>query len=285
MTVNMLKRPGPAFLLLACFFALLSGCQRKPKIVLDPKTQEELDRHQAIMDQRDREFELQQEKQRNSVDQGQVQTLLPESTGAMTPAPSVIASRSDTPEPDGVADGRDSAPGSHRHTAFLATGPEETFSGQLTIESGPDEVVDEFLKLLQRGARLDAKRLLTDRAQTETSRAGLELDAPGGMQTRFSIQKTRFATSEKLIAEVDTVFHSTDPATEPIRLTWMLRRQRNGWKVYGMIIRNGKPGLDLLSFENPIDLTRIQQSVGPEEKSSIRSADSSATRDSEIQRK
>jgi acylphosphatase len=41
----------------------------------------------------------------------------------------------------------------------------------------------------------------------------------------------------------------------------MLRRQANGWKIYGMLINLPDGQLDLISFENANDLARIQQSV------------------------
>ena len=135
----------------------------------------------------------------------------------------------------------------------------------MSVDSTPERVLKEFLTLLQQGDRFSAQRLLTEPAQQETARARLELDAPGDQDTTFTILSARYATNEKVIAEVDCLFHQSDYQGEAIKLSWMMRRQANGWKVYGMLINMDGGELDLVSFENAIDLARIQQSVEPAE--------------------
>ncbi len=149
---------------------------------------------------------------------------------------------------------------SHSVEASPASLPDDTDTG-LRIESSPEDVCREFLSALQREDRDTARQLLTTVAQVETTRAHLELDAPGDAQTEFSVMQARYATLEQMVAEVDCLFHRNDYRGESVKLTWMMRRQTNGWKIYGMLIDMGSGQLDLLSFENAIDLARIQQSV------------------------
>ncbi len=131
----------------------------------------------------------------------------------------------------------------------------------LRIESSPEDVCRRFLMSLQTGDREAARQLLTPAAQVETTRANLELDAPGDEDTVFTLMAARYATLEKLVAEVDCLFQRRDGLGESVKLTWMMRRLPNGWKIFGMLIDMGSGELDLLSFENALDLIRIQQSV------------------------
>lgn len=139
----------------------------------------------------------------------------------------------------------------------------QTDPNAMSVDSTPERVLKEFLTLLQQGDRFSAQRLLTEPAQQQTARAQLELDAPGDKNTTFTILSARYATNEKVIAEVDCLFHQSDYQGETIKLSWMMRRQTNGWKVYGMLINLDGGELDLVSFENALDLARIQQTVEP----------------------
>lgn len=141
--------------------------------------------------------------------------------------------------------------------------PEDPETGDLTIESSPEEVCHRFLVSLQNGERQLAFGLLTPAAQQATSRASLELDSPGEPGSVFTVMPARYATSERLVAEVDCLFHDPTSPDQSVRLTWVMRNQPNGWKISGMAIDNGDGRPDLLSFENRTDLERIHGSVPP----------------------
>ncbi len=131
----------------------------------------------------------------------------------------------------------------------------------LNRESKPEDVCRVFLDTLSRGDSNAASRMLTDIAELETARADLQLESPGVAGSTYQIFAAEYATTEKQIAQVKCLLHQ--PGSMPVvQLTWMMRFQPNGWKISGMSIRLTDTGpTDLLSFENPQDLQRIQQSV------------------------
>jgi hypothetical protein len=139
-------------------------------------------------------------------------------------------------------------------TPMASSGPE---ANSLSIASEPERVVGEFLEMLRNGQRFSAQRLLTTVAREQTARAGLELDAPGGLDTEYTLMATRYATSERLVAEVECLFHTADYKGDAVKISWLLRRQDNGWKIYGMSVQTEAGSLELVSFENADHLARI----------------------------
>ncbi len=132
---------------------------------------------------------------------------------------------------------------------------------RLTKNSSPEEVCRAFLNALERSDHLAANQILTNIAQLQTARADLVLESPGAGGSRFEILPARFATSAKEIAQVPCSLYQ--PGQDlPVKLTWMMRKQFNGWKISGMSVQVSENGqVDLLSFENPKDLQRIQSNV------------------------
>ncbi len=137
----------------------------------------------------------------------------------------------------------------------------------LNIASEPERVVGEFLEMLRNGQRFSAQRLLTTVAREQTARAGLELDAPGGLDTKYTLMATRFATNERLVAEVECLFHTADYQGEAVKISWLLRLQENGWKIYGMSVQTEQGNLELVSFENADHLARISNEAPMQEVS------------------
>ncbi len=218
MRMTLVKNFLPVALVLAAL--VFVGCQKKQKVVTNPEKQRELAELEQRMNQRDKEFESQQNKN------------IPPQTVSVSGL--FVSSPADLSQTDPNA---------------------------MSVDSTPERVLNEFLTLLRQGERFSAQRLLTEAAQQETARASLELDAPGDKNTTFTILSARYATSEQVMAEVDCLFHQKDYQGDSIKLSWMMRRQANGWKVYGMLINLADGELDLVSFENATDLARIQQSV------------------------
>ena len=137
--------------------------------------------------------------------------------------------------------------------------------GTLNRFSTPNEVCTAFLKALEQGDHITAGKMLTNVAQLETARANLVLESPGTADSTIEILPAQYATSEKKVAQVTCLLSQPGQATAAVRLTWIMRFQYNGWKISGMSIQLDQDSTpDLLSFENPRDLARIQQSVAPE---------------------
>jgi hypothetical protein len=172
-------------------------------------------------------------------------------TGASTP--SVVSATIGQSSPAHVISGEQAG----ANTTGNAAGSEP----ELTVDSKPEEVCQAFLELLARGEDYAARRLLTEAAMIGTARAGLDLDAPGDENTSWSVLPARYATESAGVAQVDCLFRQAGNQDDAVPLTWMLRREPNGWKVFGMITRDANGHPDLLSFENSADLARIHNSI------------------------
>jgi hypothetical protein len=154
----------------------------------------------------------------------------------------------------------------HLETADQAPAHPES---RLSRFSGPEEVCREFLDALSSGDHIAASRMLTNVAQIETARASLQLQFPGVEGSRCEVLEAEFATTEKEVAQVRCRLQQPGQDTD-VSLTWMMRFQYNGWKIFGMAIRiDDAEAADLLSFENPNDLRRIQSSVTDEEPAAV----------------
>ena len=140
-----------------------------------------------------------------------------------------------------------------------------SFASHLKTDSTPDDVCRVFLAALRIGDRVTAWQLLTRSAQLETSRANLELESPGSPNARIEVLPTRFATANRQMAQVDCLLREPGIEGPPIRLAWLMRKESNGWKISGMSIETDEEGtVELLSFESPEDLQRIQETIEAE---------------------
>ena len=127
------------------------------------------------------------------------------------------------------------------------------------IQTTPEDVCQRFIDALQSGDQVTALQQLTQRAAIETKNADLEMQPLGDAQTEIEVMPAKFATSKQLVAQVDC--RVTTPGSDPAVVTWLMSRGASGWKISGMTVQLENGGLDLLSFENPLDVARIKDSV------------------------
>ena len=138
---------------------------------------------------------------------------------------------------------------------------EIALEARLNKASAPEDVCRVFVKALSAGDHIAASKMLTNVAQIETARANLELESPGSVNAIWEVLEAEYATAEKKIAQVRCLLKEPD-SRESAHLTWLMRLQDNGWKISGMSIQiSGTGDVDLLSFENPLDLQRVQSTV------------------------
>lgn len=154
----------------------------------------------------------------------------------------------------------------HELTSFTFSDQNQPES-RLDKSSSPEQVCTQFLAALSRNDHLAATNMLTNVAQIETGRANLELESPGTPGSTFEVLPAKYATTARKVAQVDCLLRQPGVDT-PVKLTWMMRLQYNGWKISGMAVQlvENEPA-DLLSFENPKDLRRIQSTVDAESAS------------------
>ena len=127
-------------------------------------------------------------------------------------------------------------------------------------DAEPADICQRFMELLKSGNRIAAENLLTRAALTMTSKAGLQLEPMGGPTATYEMKATRFATIEKKLAQVDCdIVEMVDGEELRTPLTWLVRKQKRGWRISGLLLslETDEPR-DLLSFENIRDVEKIK---------------------------
>lgn len=124
----------------------------------------------------------------------------------------------------------------------------------LTEVSPPEEVLKRFLEAIQTGDDRIATALLTEKARSETRRNDLILEPKGSATARFRVGKAEVVTLQGDGAHVESVWTDLNHQGRAIdyRFTWIMRRERSGWRVAGMATEQpgGREPL-VLNFENP----------------------------------
>jgi hypothetical protein len=142
----------------------------------------------------------------------------------------------------------------------VATSPAAAANELPPTDADPAEICQRFMDLLKSGNRIAAENLLTRAALTTTSKAGLQLEPMGGPTATYEVKATRFATIENKLAQVDCeIVELVDGNEVRSQLTWLVRKQKMGWRVAGLLL-SIEPDVpkDLLSFENIQDVEKIK---------------------------
>ncbi len=131
----------------------------------------------------------------------------------------------------------------------------------------PSEVVALFLDSVRRGDESVTLSLLTDLAQQEIRRSGLEVAPIGSPEARFTIGQVRYVEQDPDGAFVECLW------SEPLEgraegmnteVVWALRRQAGAWKVAGMAIDLGAEDEPLvIDFEDSQDLMALAGNEEP----------------------
>jgi hypothetical protein len=156
----------------------------------------------------------------------------------------------------------------------------------------PPMVVQAFLEASRSGQDDLAMELLSNKAREATGREGLALDRAGKASMVYEVGGTEFPVDDKQAAYVTSVWRDpaeseerggppSNPISEPgivptttqrsekatgesVKVTWILRRQVEGWRIAGMATAvTGEEPL-LINFEDPSDLRRIKGEVDGE---------------------
>jgi hypothetical protein len=155
--------------------------------------------------------------------------------------------------------------------------------------AAPPVVVQAFLEASRSGQDDLATALLSTKAREATGREGLALDRTGTASMVFEVGVAEFPAEDKLAAYVPSVWRepssvepaptgpastgpastgpaSPEPASEPTaRVTWILRRQADGWRIAGMATATAEGEEPMLiNFEDANDLRRIKGDVAGE---------------------
>jgi len=165
--------------------------------------------------------------------------------------------------PQGSSDAANAGPAGSGGTGFA--GADSGSDGAASAAaSGPAAVVAQFYEALRRGSDATIASLLSDLAREETSRSGLGIQSQASESLSYQISETEYVSDQMDGAHVRTTWMEPSPegqmtATEVI---WVLRKQRDGWKISGMAtpVVDGELPL-LFNFEEPEDMLRKKEFV------------------------
>ena len=130
-------------------------------------------------------------------------------------------------------------------------------------DASPEAVCQLFMKYLNSGDRVKAERLLTSVAFDTTAKAGLYLQPMGSADAKVEISPAFYVTNKQQLAHVVCTITEIENGN-PIKdeLTWMVRKSKSGWRIFGMLLTLEKGQQDFLSLENAQDVDAILQMSG-----------------------
>ncbi len=142
-------------------------------------------------------------------------------------------------------------------------------------DASPEAVCQLFMKYLNSGDRVKAERLLTSVAFETTAKAGLYLQPMGSPEAKVEISPAFYVTNKQQLAHVAcSITEIEDGQTIKDELTWMVRKSKSGWRIFGMLLTLEDGKKDFLSLENAQDVDSILQMSG--DNASTRQADSTS---------
>lgn len=130
--------------------------------------------------------------------------------------------------------------------------------------SGPADVVAQFYEALRRGSDETIASLLSDKAREETANSGLGIQSQASESLTYQISETEYVGDPTDGAHVRTTWMEPGPAgdTTATEVIWVLRKQRDGWRISGMATPVVEGELPLLfNFEEPEDMLRKKEFV------------------------
>jgi len=125
---------------------------------------------------------------------------------------------------------------------------------------GPEAVVHEFLEAMRTGNAEKAGALLTPLAKQKTTEAGLSVGLNCSQAASFKVKEVEHVSEDgaHVATEWSDIDEQGQPHTDPI--VWMLRREKDGWRVAGMATKVFADELPIiLNFEDPNDMVRKQE--------------------------
>ena len=180
-----------------------------------------------------------------------------------------------------VAAPEESAAVAEEVTTSVAVSTTKTEASPAVVETklpdanaSPEAVCRLFMKYLNSGDRVKAERLLTSVAFETTAKAGLYLQPMGSADAKVEIGPALYVTNKQQLAHVGcSITEVEDGNTVEDELTWMVRKSKSGWRIFGMLLTLEDGRRDFLSLENAKDVDAILQMSG--DNASTRQADSS----------
>jgi hypothetical protein len=165
---------------------------------------------------------------------------------------------------------RNSASDSAQGTSFVAESKGSTHVLP-PASATPESVVRLFLQAARSGDEATATQLLTRKARQETEKEGLALEPPGTPTMKFTIGDAEIPSDDPQAAYVGSTWTEMESQNrESFAVTWILRRQADGWRIAGMATQTTPTEQPLwLNFEDPEHVQRIKREIGGEPQRTV----------------
>jgi hypothetical protein len=142
----------------------------------------------------------------------------------------------------------------------LASGPSGNSREQHV--SSPSDTVARFYEALRGGEEDTIANLLTDKARTETAKAGLDIQSQGSADLEYQLGEVDYINESLDGAHVKSLWIDYTPEGDKVatEVIWVLRKQAEGWRIAGMATQVAEGQLPLLfNFENPQDMLQKKE--------------------------
>jgi hypothetical protein len=132
----------------------------------------------------------------------------------------------------------------------------------VSADAKPESVVSAFLDALRRGDKDHTALLLTDKARAETQSKGLVVSPESVPHASYKVAQADALPDNPNGAHVSSVWTEKfeDGTEEEYEIVWVLRKQKDGWRIAGMATQL-VPGQEALylNFEDPEDMLRKKE--------------------------
>jgi len=146
------------------------------------------------------------------------------------------------------------------------------------VKEAVTAAVFEFLEAVRTGNDDQAAQMLTGLARKKTAESGLEVAPPGSDTAQFKVGEVKLLPNDR--AQVTSTWSDLDEKSQrrADTITWMLRRQPEGWRIAGVMatVFAGEPPL-LLNFEDPEEMLRKQELLQQEKNRRAQQAERPST--------
>jgi hypothetical protein len=162
----------------------------------------------------------------------------------------------------GAADSPADGQAAEAHTA-AAQGPgtQRTASAPL---SGPAAAVFDFLEAVRTGNDRKAAAMLTTTARTKTAEMNMEVAPAGSDTASFEVGEVKYLPEGRASVACKWSDRDEKGQTHTEEVTWILREEKQGWRVGGMVATVAGMSPTFLNFEDPQEMVRQQQRLQEE---------------------
>ena len=150
------------------------------------------------------------------------------------------------------------------HAASTADPPTNA-SLLVSMTQEPTQTIDQFFRALQKNDSRQVALLMTDQARQKLQQQNLKIEifAENPASLRYQVREVEYVSPQRNGAHVKCWWEKTDPKGKrtTYETIWMLRLQKNGWRIAGAAVPH-KPSSPLLfDFESPADALQKQRQL------------------------